>query len=372
MKVWLWILQAAPIAAPRWISTKVPIRVRSPIRTAVEVGERVDVDALAEGDVVEQTLRRLVDRSAVGRPVRHPAINAADPARLCAKRAIAQTFAPLAPLMIRGGSQRADRATSRRASGQLCVVAGADAADRAAADRRGAGEHKPDAHTAARRSTPRRSSSTASSTRPRSSSSPATSTGRARWRPCAACAARSREPAIVAVSPTATATGVRRALDAGADAIVFEPELESTLAVAVSAVGSRPVGGPAQAARQRRATGLLAPRAPGPHLRLAGADQRPDRRASSSSPRARSRATSPPPSPSSACARAARPPRSSSSSNRRNGACQAEAGLIAPTPRRSDVSTATAADRPARWPRPRARGFPSSASTAPTPSSSPS
>jgi DNA-binding NarL/FixJ family response regulator len=43
-------------------------------------------------------------------------------------------------------------------------------------------------------------------------------------------------PAIVAVSPTATATGVRRALDAGADAIVFEPLLESTLAVTVSAV----------------------------------------------------------------------------------------------------------------------------------------
>ena len=47
-----------------------------------------------------------------------------------------------------------------------------------------------------------------------------------------------REPAIVAVSPTATATGVRRGLDAGADAIVFEPELELTLPVAVSAVGS--------------------------------------------------------------------------------------------------------------------------------------
>jgi two-component system response regulator DesR len=45
-------------------------------------------------------------------------------------------------------------------------------------------------------------------------------------------------PAIVAVSPMATATGVRRALDAGADAIVFEPVLESTLAVTVSAVGS--------------------------------------------------------------------------------------------------------------------------------------
>ena len=47
-----------------------------------------------------------------------------------------------------------------------------------------------------------------------------------------------REAAIVAVSPVATGTGVRRALDAGADAVVFEPELESTLAVAVSAVAS--------------------------------------------------------------------------------------------------------------------------------------
>jgi DNA-binding NarL/FixJ family response regulator len=47
-----------------------------------------------------------------------------------------------------------------------------------------------------------------------------------------------REQAIVAISPEATGTGVRRALDAGADAIVFEPELESTLAVAVSAVAS--------------------------------------------------------------------------------------------------------------------------------------
>ncbi|HVD41407.1 MAG TPA: response regulator transcription factor [Solirubrobacterales bacterium] len=43
---------------------------------------------------------------------------------------------------------------------------------------------------------------------------------------------------IVAVSPPATGTGVRRGLDAGADAIVFEPMIESTLAVTVSAVGS--------------------------------------------------------------------------------------------------------------------------------------
>jgi DNA-binding NarL/FixJ family response regulator len=47
-----------------------------------------------------------------------------------------------------------------------------------------------------------------------------------------------REPAILTVLPTVTATGVRRALDAGADAIVFEHELEQTLAVAVTAVGS--------------------------------------------------------------------------------------------------------------------------------------
>jgi DNA-binding NarL/FixJ family response regulator len=45
-------------------------------------------------------------------------------------------------------------------------------------------------------------------------------------------------PAIVAISPPATGTGVRRGLDAGADAIVFEPMIESTLAVTVSAVSS--------------------------------------------------------------------------------------------------------------------------------------
>jgi DNA-binding NarL/FixJ family response regulator len=47
-----------------------------------------------------------------------------------------------------------------------------------------------------------------------------------------------RDPAVVAVSPMATGTGVRRALDAGADAIVFEPDLELTLAVTVNAVAS--------------------------------------------------------------------------------------------------------------------------------------
>lgn len=43
---------------------------------------------------------------------------------------------------------------------------------------------------------------------------------------------------IVAVTPPATGTGVRRGLDGGADAIVFEPMIESTLAVTISAVGS--------------------------------------------------------------------------------------------------------------------------------------
>jgi DNA-binding NarL/FixJ family response regulator len=47
-----------------------------------------------------------------------------------------------------------------------------------------------------------------------------------------------REPAIVAISPRSTGTGVRRALDAGADGVVFDSELEATLAVAVRAVAS--------------------------------------------------------------------------------------------------------------------------------------
>jgi DNA-binding NarL/FixJ family response regulator len=47
-----------------------------------------------------------------------------------------------------------------------------------------------------------------------------------------------QELPIVVVSAPATATGVRRGLDAGAAAIVFEPMLESALAVTVSAVGS--------------------------------------------------------------------------------------------------------------------------------------
>ena len=46
------------------------------------------------------------------------------------------------------------------------------------------------------------------------------------------------QPAVVVVSPPTTGTGVRRALDAGADALVFEPELELTLAATVHAVAS--------------------------------------------------------------------------------------------------------------------------------------
>lgn len=47
-----------------------------------------------------------------------------------------------------------------------------------------------------------------------------------------------RKPALVVISSPATGTGVRRALDAGAVAVVFEPEIESTLAVTVLAVAS--------------------------------------------------------------------------------------------------------------------------------------
>jgi DNA-binding NarL/FixJ family response regulator len=59
-----------------------------------------------------------------------------------------------------------------------------------------------------------------------------------------------QEVAIIAISPPATGTGVRRGLDAGADAIVFEPLIESTLAVTVSAVGS----GQSVVPRELRAT----------------------------------------------------------------------------------------------------------------------
>jgi DNA-binding NarL/FixJ family response regulator len=44
--------------------------------------------------------------------------------------------------------------------------------------------------------------------------------------------------AIVTISPPATGAGVRRALDAGADALVFDTELELTLATALHAVAS--------------------------------------------------------------------------------------------------------------------------------------
>jgi DNA-binding NarL/FixJ family response regulator len=44
------------------------------------------------------------------------------------------------------------------------------------------------------------------------------------------------DPAIVVISPPITGTGVRRVLDAGADALVFDPELERTLPTTVRAV----------------------------------------------------------------------------------------------------------------------------------------
>ncbi len=45
-------------------------------------------------------------------------------------------------------------------------------------------------------------------------------------------------PAVVAISPPTTGTAVRRALDAGADGLVFDPELELTLATTVRAVAA--------------------------------------------------------------------------------------------------------------------------------------
>jgi DNA-binding NarL/FixJ family response regulator len=47
-----------------------------------------------------------------------------------------------------------------------------------------------------------------------------------------------RQAAIVVVSPPATGAGVRRTLDAGADALVFDSEMELTLAATLRAVAS--------------------------------------------------------------------------------------------------------------------------------------
>jgi DNA-binding NarL/FixJ family response regulator len=47
-----------------------------------------------------------------------------------------------------------------------------------------------------------------------------------------------RQAAIVVLSPPATGAGVRRTLDAGADALVFDSELELTLAATLRAVAS--------------------------------------------------------------------------------------------------------------------------------------
>lgn len=47
-----------------------------------------------------------------------------------------------------------------------------------------------------------------------------------------------RQPSIVVVSPPATGAGVRRTLDAGADALVFDSEIDLTLAATLRAVAS--------------------------------------------------------------------------------------------------------------------------------------
>lgn len=49
---------------------------------------------------------------------------------------------------------------------------------------------------------------------------------------------REARQSVVVISPPATGAGVRRTLDAGADALVFESELEMTLATTVRAVAS--------------------------------------------------------------------------------------------------------------------------------------
>jgi DNA-binding NarL/FixJ family response regulator len=46
------------------------------------------------------------------------------------------------------------------------------------------------------------------------------------------------DSAILVISPPATGAGVRRTLDAGADALVFEPDLELTLTATIQAVAS--------------------------------------------------------------------------------------------------------------------------------------
>lgn len=58
------------------------------------------------------------------------------------------------------------------------------------------------------------------------------------------------KPPVVAISPPTTGTGVRRALDAGAAALVFDTELERTLATTVRAVAI----GQAVVPREFRAT----------------------------------------------------------------------------------------------------------------------
>jgi DNA-binding NarL/FixJ family response regulator len=79
---------------------------------------------------------------------------------------------------------------------------------------------------------------------------------------------RWRQPAVVVISPPATGTGVRRALEAGADAFVFGSELELTLGATVRAVASgqsvvpRKVRGslerPALSHRERQVLALVA------------------------------------------------------------------------------------------------------------------
>ena len=124
-------------------------------------------------------------------------------------------------------------------------------------------------------------------------------------------------PAIVVVSPLATAPGVRRTLDAGADALVFEHELELALVATIRAVASGQsvvprkvragVERPYLSHRERQVLSLFC-------QGLTNAEIAEP----CSSPKARSRATSPRSSPNSASTRARRRPPSSSTSTARS------------------------------------------------------
>ncbi len=120
-----------------------------------------------------------------------------------------------------------------------------------------------------------------------------------------------REPALVAISAPSTGTGVRRALDAGADALVFAPELDLTLATTINAVavGQSVVPRNLRASVERPSSPIVSARSSTWSARARPTPRSPR---PCSWPKARSRAISPRSSPSSASAPARRRSRCSS------------------------------------------------------------